>query len=87
MPKSENQKLKILYIAKYLYEKTDKNHAVGATDIKDYLMEEYGVESEHRSIYRDINLLRDVFGMDIDGSQGKKFKLMSREFDFDELRL
>lgn len=87
MPKSENQKLKILYIAKYLLEKTDKNHAVGATDIKDYLMEEYGVESERRSIYRDINLLRDVFGMDIDGSQGKKFKLMSREFDFDELRL
>lgn len=51
MSKSENQKLKILYIAKYLYEKTDENHAVGATDIKDYLMSDYGIASERRSIY------------------------------------
>lgn len=87
MSKSENQKLKILYIAKYLYEKTDENHAVGATDIKDYLMSDYGIASERRSIYRDINILRDVFGMNIDGTQGKKFKLISREFELDDLRL
>lgn len=87
MSKSENQKLKILYIAKYLYEKTDENHAVGATDIKDYLMSDYGIASERRSIYWDINILRDVFGMNIDGTQGKKFKLISRKFELDDLRL
>lgn len=31
--------------------------------------------------------MRDVYGMDIEGGQGKKYKLMSREFDFEELSL
>lgn len=34
MAKRENQKLKALYIAKYLLENTDENHAVNASDIK-----------------------------------------------------
>ena len=35
MPKSENQKLKILYVAKYLPENLDENHYVRVTDIVD----------------------------------------------------
>lgn len=87
MPRTENQKLKILYVAKYLLENTDENHAATATDISDYLYEEYGIKAERRSIYRDIALLRDVFEMDIIGGQGSRFKLMSRQFEFDDLRL
>lgn len=79
MPKSENQKLKTMYVAKYFLEYSDENHAVTAKkDICDYLEDEYGIIAERRSIYRDIALLRDVFGMDIYGDQGNKYKLTSR---------
>ncbi len=63
MPKSENQKLKIPYVAKYLLENSEKNHYVRVTDIVDYLVDECDVSAERRSIYRDINILRDVFGI------------------------
>lgn len=61
MPKSENQKLKILYVAKYLLENSDENNYVRTVDIVDYLVTECDISAERRSIYRDINILRDVF--------------------------
>ena len=69
MAKSENQKLKTLYVAKYFLENSDENHPVTAGDITDYLQNECGIKSERRAIYRDIAALRDVFGMDIDGGR------------------
>ena len=87
MAKSENQKLKVLHVAKYLMENTDENHAVSASDIICYLQEECGIEAERRSIYRDITALRDEFGMDIDSEQGGRYRLMSRKFEFDDLRI
>lgn len=87
MPKRENQKLKTLYVAQYFLENSDNNHSVNASDIKDYLENECGIECERRSIYRDIAILRDEFGMDIDGVQGGKYKLLSRQFDFEDLLL
>ena len=87
MAKSENQKLKTLFVAKYFLENSDENHPVTAGDVVDYLREECGIEAERRAIYRDIAALRDVFGMDIDGGQGGKYRLLSRQFEFDDLRL
>ena len=87
MPKSENQKLKILYVAKYLLENSDENNYVRAVDIIDYLANECDISAERRSIYRDINILRDVFGMDIVNGHKNKYKLISRQFEFDDLRL
>ncbi len=87
MAKSENQKLKTLYVAKYFLENSDENHPTTAGDIVDYLRNECGVEAERRAIYRDIAILRDEFGMDIDGGQGGKYRLLSRQFEFDDLRL
>lgn len=87
MPKSENQKLKTLYVAKFFMENSDENHYVSARDIIDYLNEECGIEAERRSIYRDIAALRDEFGMDIDGEQGGRYRLFSRKFEFDDLRI
>ena len=43
MAKSENQKLKTLYVAKYFLENSDENHPVTAGDITDYLKNEYGL--------------------------------------------
>ncbi len=87
MPKSENQKLKTLYVAKFLMENTDENHAVGASDIIDYLESECDIIAERRSIYRDIATLRDNFGMDIEGGQGGRYKLVSRQFEIYDLKL
>lgn len=87
MAKSENQKVKTLFVAKYFLENSDENHPVTAGDITDYLKSECGIEAERRAIYRDIAALRDVFGMDIDGGQGGKYRLLSRQFEFDDLRL
>ena len=58
MPKTENQKMKTLYIAKYFMEYSDENHPITAGDIEDYLKNECGIEAERRSIYRDIAALR-----------------------------
>ena len=87
MPKSEKQKLKPLYVAKFFLENSDENHAVTANDILDYLKEECSIEAERRSIYRDIAILRDEFGMDIDGGAGGKYRLMSRKFEQNDLRI
>ena len=56
MPKSENQKLNILYVAKYLLENSDENRYVRVTDIVDHLVTKCDVSAERRSIYRDINI-------------------------------
>lgn len=87
MAKSENQKLKTLYVAQFFLENSDENHPITAGDILDYLKEECDIVAERRAIYRDIAALRDVFGMDIQGGQGGKYRLLSRQFEFDDLRL
>lgn len=76
-----------IFVAKFFLENSDENHPVTAGDITDYLKNECGIEAERRAIYRDIAALRDVFGMDIDGGQGGKYRLLSRQFEFDDLRL
>ena len=65
----ENQKLKTLYVAKYFLDHSDENHPAVTKDIVDYLKDEYGIITERRSIYRDIAVLRDDFGMDIVGDR------------------
>ena len=85
MPKREKQKTKILMIAKYLWEQTDEEHGVTAAEIKDYL-EDNDISAEEHSIYRDIAALRDEFGMDIEGGRGRKYRLVSRDLDYDDLR-
>ena len=87
MPRTKNQKLRTLYIARYFLEYSDNNHAVNASEIIDHLKDDYNFVCERRSVYRDIAILRDEFGMDIQGVQGGKYKLLSRQFDFEDLML
>ncbi len=87
MPKSEKQKLKTLYVARCLWEQTDENHGVSASDILSYLENTCGIIAEEHSIYRDIATLREDFGLDIDGGRGKKYSLKSRQIQFEDLRM
>ena len=87
LAKSEKQKLKTLYVAKFFLENSDENHPVSAGDIIDYLETDCGITADRRSIYRDIAALRDEFGMDIEGGQGGRYRLVSRDFHIDDLKI
>ena len=87
MPKSENQKQKLLYIAQYLMENTDEHHAVSTPQLIEYLNSQ-GIKAERKSIYNDIDTLND-FGMDIIRSEEHRggYMLASRPFELAEVKL
>lgn len=83
-----NQKLKILYLLKILYEETDDDHCLTMPEIIGKLSS-YDVTAERKSIYADIEQLRQ-FGFDIIGEQRDRnyyYKLGSRQFELPELKL
>ncbi len=88
MAKSTNQKLKTLFLLKILYENTDENHGMTMGEIVGALAE-YGVQAERKSLYDDISLLRDVFGVDIimQKGVGALYYIGSREFELSEVKL
>ena len=87
MPKSFQQKLKILYLMRVFAEKTDEAHPMSVKDLIAYL-ENFGIHAERKTIYDDIETLR-VFGMDIMNRRERPsgFYLASREFEVAELKL
>ncbi len=87
MAKSANQKLKLLYIAKYLLEQTDENHPVTVADIIKHLGN-YDISAERKSIYDDLEALR-LFGLDIIQLRGKStgYYIGDRQFELPELKL
>ena len=85
MPKGENQKVRVFYVADYLMKKADDEHGVLMKDIREYLKEN-GIDAHEHSISRDIQMLRVFFGMDIGGGKGKPLYLYSRYIDFEDVR-
>ena len=69
MPKSFNQKLKILYLMDVLLERTDEEHPISAKDMAQYLRG-YGISVERKTVYDDIEALR-IYGLDIRNRRGK----------------
>ena len=87
MSKSANQKLKLLYIADFLTEKTDEDHCVTTAEIID-MLGKAGIEAERKSIYSDIEALK-LYGMDINITKGRNggISLLSKKFQIAELKL
>jgi predicted DNA-binding transcriptional regulator YafY len=93
MPKSENQKLKLLYLRKLLLDKTDENHAITTPEFIKAL-EKMGIDSERKSIYDDIKCLQQ-YGDDTGEFQLESEKvghsnasyISEREFELAELKL
>lgn len=87
MPKSANQKLKLLYLMKYLLEKSDEEHPLSVADMIAEL-ERYGIKAERKSIYDDLEALR-IFGLDIVQVRGKTtgYYVGARDFELAELKL
>ncbi len=87
MSKSDNQKLKLLYIREYLERNSDENHPVSAQDLIDMLALK-GIHCERKSIYDDIRVLTE-YGLDIVNQRGKGggYFIGSRDFELPELKL
>ena len=87
MPKSANQKLKLLYIARLLMRKSDENHLISTAQIIEELSRE-GISAERKSIYDDIESLR-FFGLDIIQVKGRSggYYLGERDFELPGLKL
>ena len=67
MAKSSNQKLKLMYLAKILQEKTDEDHGLTMPELIEQLAL-YDVKAERKSIYDDIEALRDQLDMDVEAA-------------------
>ena len=87
MPKSANQKLKLLYLLKILEEESDEAHPLGVSELITALGR-HGIAAERKSIYDDIELLAD-FGYDVITTRGRRnaYYLGQRRFEAPELKL
>ncbi|MBR3245674.1 MAG: WYL domain-containing protein [Parasporobacterium sp.] len=89
MARGNNQKLKLFYLAKILYEETDETHGLTMPQIIEKL-EEYDVSAERKSIYSDFEALEEGFGIEIicthEGRQ-HYYHAVSRMFELPELKL
>ena len=56
----------ILYILNVLKRYTDENHLLSANKIAQLVEDEYNVSIDSRTVRRNINLLCDKFGIDIE---------------------
>ena len=87
MPKSRNQKLKLLYIKEILEKYSDENNKLSVKDIIDKLSL-YGISAERKSIYDDIEYLI-YFGVDIivEKTDCNRYFIGERTFELPELKL
>ena len=88
MAKGTKQKLKLIYLIKIMMEKTDDEHYITMPEIIEAL-DKYGVTAERKSIYADIEAIREL-GIDIIGEQKGKtyyYHVGGRQFEIAELRL
>lgn len=88
MAKSQNQKLKLLYLWEYLTQQTSEEHPVSIKQIIAYL-ESQDIAAERKAIYDDLELLR-YWGLDIiqaGESRSTAYYVGSRDFELPELKL
>ena len=88
MPRSSNQKLKLLYLMRYLLQNTDEQHPATTNQLISFLAEQ-DVKAERKSIYDDMEALR-LFGLDVERTESGRssgYYVASREFELPELKL
>ncbi len=87
MPKSDNQKLKILYIREYLLKNSHEGHPVRANELI-AMLDRHNIRADRKTIYSDVAALID-YGDDILSIPGKNggYYIASRNFETPELKL
>lgn len=88
MPRSYDQKLKLLYIRDYLERNSHEDHPVNARELIDMLWNDHQIRCERKTIYADIKALQE-YGLDIVSSAGTDggYYIASRNFELPELKL
>lgn len=87
MPRSYDQKLKILYILDYLQKNSHEEHPVRASELIEMLSKKE-ISCDRKTIYSDIATLQE-FGIDIITVPGKNggYYVATRSFQLPELKL
>ena len=88
MAKSANQKLKLLYLCRYLLHSSDEAHPVTVAQMIDYLARQ-DIAAERKSIYDDMESLR-LFGLDVQSvrvGSATGYFIGERDFQLPELKL
>ncbi len=88
MPKSDNQKLKILYILDYLQKNSHEGNPVRAAELISMLDRQHNIQCDRKTVYSDVAALID-YGVDIITKPGKNggYYIASRNFELPELKL
>ena len=81
-------KLRPLYLAKILYEKTDEEHFLTTAHLAQILKEQYGITAHRQTIKADIDLLKQ-FGLEIEEIKSiqNRYNFYGRQFDLPEIKL
>ena len=87
MPRSANQKLKLLCLCKLLWARTDEDHPMTTQELIQAL-EAWDIRAERKSLYDDMEALR-TFGLDVQSRKGRSpgWFLGERPFQLAELKL
>lgn len=87
MAKSNNQKVKILYLMRLFQEESDEDHPFSRKELEERLSG-LGIHAERKSLYHDIETLK-TFGMDITyrKTPPEGYYLADRDFELAELKL
>ena len=85
--RSQNQRLKLLYLLDYLLENTDETHTVKVQEIIDHFDNYYKIPVEQKTVCSDLHLF-DEYGYETqyDG-RTRGWRIVDREFDTQELQL
>lgn len=87
MPKSADQKLKILYLLQYLSVNTDFMHPASTADLIKYL-ESNGIHAERKSIYNDVEALNRLgYFVEYKKERPSGYYISDRDFELAELKL
>lgn len=88
MAKSANQKLKLLYLCRYLLRRSDEEHPVTVAQMIEHLAMQ-DVAAERKSVYDDMEALR-LFGLDVQSvrvGSATGYFIGQRDFQLPELKL
>ncbi len=87
MAKNANYKRKLPILAKLLLERSDEEHPIHIDALLEEL-ERWGVSAERKSVYDDMEQLREL-GLDVQNRKGKKggWFIGQRDFELAELKL
>lgn len=88
MSKGANQKFKLYRLAEIMLDKTDDEHYITMSEIKEAL-NAYGIIADRKSLYADLKDL-EVLGVEVEGEPVKNkyhYHVVERPFELPELKL